>query len=82
MMSVLPTVAALLLQKCPVCMAAWIAAGTGLTVPGMFAESVRPLLGFASLLSMCFVCYRWLARISDDRLSAESPCGEIHESRR
>jgi len=43
-------VIALLLPKCPLCVAAWIAAGTGVAVPAALAGAIRPGLGIACAL--------------------------------
>ena len=48
--STIPGVIALLLPKCPLCLAAWIAAGTGVAVPAALAGSIRPALGIACAL--------------------------------
>ena len=48
---------AILLPKCPLCIAAWIAAGTGVAVPAMLAGSVRPVLAM-----VCIVCVLLMVR--------------------
>ena len=48
--SALPGALALLLPKCPLCIAAWVAAGTGIALPGTVAGSVRPCLAIACAL--------------------------------
>jgi hypothetical protein len=43
-------VIAILLPKCPLCLAAWIAASTGVAIPAIFAGSIRPALAIACAL--------------------------------
>lgn len=63
-----PAAILVLLPKCPLCIAAWIAAGTGLGVAVSTAASLRTLL-----LVSCLACLgyfaakrvlRWIARPS------------------
>jgi hypothetical protein len=57
--TVLPGAIAILLPKCPLCIAAWIAAGTGVAVPAMLAGSVRPLLAMVCVASVLLFVRRW-----------------------
>ena len=50
--SMIPGAVALLLPKCPLCIVAWVAAGTGVAVPTVLAGSVRPLLAVVCALSV------------------------------
>ena len=49
--SLLPCAFLAVLPKCPLCLAAWIAACTGVTLPTMVAGSIRPTLVIACVLS-------------------------------
>jgi hypothetical protein len=49
--SALPGAMVILLPKCPACLAAWIAASTGVALPTMVAGSIRPCLVIACVLS-------------------------------
>ena len=60
--SVLPGAAAILLPKCPLCLAAWFAAGTGIVLPAVLIDVIRPFLVIACILSAAFVLRRVVAR--------------------
>ena len=47
---VLPGSIAILLPKCPLCVAAWIAAATGVALPAVLAGSLRPALAIVCVL--------------------------------
>ena len=49
---------AILLPKCPLCIAGWVAAGTGLAVPTMLAGAVRPALAAVCVLAMFLLIRR------------------------
>jgi hypothetical protein len=58
---------AILLPKCPACIAAWIAAGTGVALPAMVAGSIRPLLMIVCVFSVAVLVLRarvWRVLIS------------------
>ncbi len=57
--SVIPAAIAILLPKCPLCIAAWIAAGTGVAVPTILAGSVRPVLAVVCVVSVLLLVRRW-----------------------
>jgi hypothetical protein len=59
---VLPGAALFLLPKCPLCIAAWVAAGTGIALPMAVAGSVRPVLGIACVISAGLVARSAIAR--------------------
>jgi hypothetical protein len=50
--SALPGVIAILLPKCPLCLAAWVAAGTGVALPAMAVGGVRVALWIACGLAL------------------------------
>jgi len=54
----LPGVAAVLLPKCPLCLAAWIAASTGIALPATVAGGVRPFLLVAFSVSALLLTWR------------------------
>lgn len=56
---VVSAAAAILLPKCPLCIAAWLAAGTGVAVPAMLAASVRPVLAVVCIASALLLIRRW-----------------------
>ena len=60
--SLLPGAVLVLLPKCPLCLAAWIAAGTGVALPALVASSVRPSLVIASVLSASLLVRRSVGR--------------------
>ena len=60
--SALPGAIAILLPKCPVCLAAWIAACTGIALPTMVAGSIRPFLVIACVLSASLLARRAIGR--------------------
>jgi len=60
--SALPGVLWLLLPKCPLCLAAWITAGTGIALPAVVANSVRPSLAIACVVSAFLLLCRTLRR--------------------
>ncbi|HUA58419.1 MAG TPA: hypothetical protein VML19_06670 [Verrucomicrobiae bacterium] len=60
--SVVPGAVAVLLPKCPLCVAAWIAAGTGVAVPAVVAGSLRPALAIACVLSVSVLIRRTVWR--------------------
>ena len=60
--TVLPGAIAILLPKCPICVAAWIAAGTGVAIPTTVATGIRPSLVVACLLLALLLCRRALGR--------------------
>jgi hypothetical protein len=51
-------VIAILLPKCPLCIAAWIAASTGIALPGVVAGSLRPLLATVCVLTALLLIRR------------------------
>jgi hypothetical protein len=55
---VLPGAIAFLLPKCPLCLAAWIAAGTGIALPAIVAGGIRPFLVIACMLSASLLVRR------------------------
>ena len=67
--SLLPGAVLVLLPKCPLCLAAWIAACTGVALPTVVASSVRPSLVIASVLSASLLVRRAMGRFR----SAEAP---------
>ncbi len=79
--SAIPGLIALLLPKCPLCLMAWIAASTGVAVPAIVANAIRPVLGIVcALLLIGFVLTRRLkpraaipVRRSRSLLAAISP---------
>ena len=56
--SLLPGAALILLPKCPLCLAAWIAATTGIALPATVTGSIRPSLIVACLLSATLLLRR------------------------
>ena len=60
--ALLPGAVAVLLPKCPLCIAAWVAACTGIALPAAVAGSVRPLLLIACVLSATLVVGAGIAR--------------------
>ena len=50
---------AILLPKCPLCVAAWLAAGTGIAVPAVLAGAVRPVLAVVCVLSLFRLTRGW-----------------------
>jgi hypothetical protein len=60
--SLLPGALLVLLPKCPLCLAAWIAACTGLAFPTVVAGSIRPLLVIACILSASLLVSRAIGR--------------------
>ncbi|HJZ96240.1 MAG TPA: hypothetical protein VKE70_07020 [Candidatus Solibacter sp.] len=52
--------AAILLPKCPACVAAWVAAGTGIALPTIVAGAIRPSLGVVCLVSVWLLVRRAL----------------------
>jgi hypothetical protein len=54
----LPSAVLALLPKCPMCLAAWIAATTGLSIPMPGAAQLRWLLLIASAAALAFVAAR------------------------
>jgi hypothetical protein len=58
--SVLPGALAVILPKCPLCIAAWLAASTGVALPAIFADSIRPALVIASVVSVALLIRRAL----------------------
>ena len=61
----LPGVIATLLPKCPLCVAAWVAAATGVALPAIVAGSIRPFLAMACLLPASLVVGRAIVRFLD-----------------
>ena len=60
--SLVPGAVLALLPKCPLCLAAWIAASTGVGVPLMVAGSIRPVLVIACVLSAALLVRRAILR--------------------
>lgn len=65
--SLAPGAALVLLPKCPLCLAAWIAACTGVGVPAIVAGSVRPVLVFACVTTILLLLRRGVVRLRWDR---------------
>jgi hypothetical protein len=59
---------AILLPKCPLCIAAWVAAVTGVTLPAIVAGSLRPFLVIACLFSALLLVRPALARFRIGRV--------------
>lgn len=50
--------AAILLPKCPLCIAAWVAAGTGVALPRVVADGIRPSLWIVCLVAAAALLIR------------------------
>jgi len=61
--SVLTGAGAILLPKCPACVTAWVAAGTGVALPSIVASAVRPSLGVVCLVSASLLMRRAIRRL-------------------
>ena len=57
--SLVPGAIALLAPKCPLCIVAWVAAGTGVALPAMLAGLIRPGLAVVCVVSMVLFVWRW-----------------------
>jgi len=71
---VLPGAVLVLLPKCPLCLAAWVAACTGIALPAAVTVSVRPALVIACALSGSLVVVRAVASL---RLTGAMPFGRV-----
>jgi hypothetical protein len=60
--SLLPGTGLVLLPKCPLCLAAWITACTGVALPTMVSSSIRPFLVIACVLSASLLIWRAIGR--------------------
>ena len=76
--SALPGVLAILLPKCPLCVAAWVAACTGVALPAMLAASVRPALAIACVLSAALLLRRLIGSKGPYRSPETVPLTERH----
>ncbi len=56
--SAVPGAIAILLPKCPLCIAGWVAASTGIAMPGMVAGGLRPLLATVCVLAVLLLIRR------------------------
>jgi hypothetical protein len=61
--SLAPGAFLVLLPKCPLCVAAWIAAGTGITLPAVLAGGIRPALAIACAGSILLLARRASGRL-------------------
>jgi hypothetical protein len=66
--SLLPGAFLVLLPKCPLCLIAWVAACTGVALPTIVANSIRPFLVIACALSASLVIHRVLCRLRHHRV--------------
>jgi hypothetical protein len=64
----LPGALAILLPKCPLCIAVWVAAVTGVTLPAIVAGSLRPFLVIACLFSALLLVRPALGRFRTGRV--------------
>jgi hypothetical protein len=60
--SLLPGVFLMLLPKCPLCLAAWIAASTGIALPAIVAGNLRPSLLIVSVSLTTLLAHRAVGR--------------------
>src|SRR5689334_22171089 len=60
--SLLPGAALILLPKCPLCLAAWIAAGAGVALPAAVIATIRPSLTIVCILSALLLVRRAISR--------------------
>jgi hypothetical protein len=58
--TVVPGVIAILLPKCPLCIAVWMAACTGIALPAIVAGGIRPALWIACVFSAFLLVRRAL----------------------
>ena len=74
----LPSVMLALLPKCPMCLAAYVAAGTGIGLSAAFASYFRSALVFAAAAMILYqfgrAALRWWMRITD-------PSDQLHSRR-
>ena len=63
-----PGALAILLPKCPLCIVAWVAAITGVTLPAIVAGSLRTFLFIACVFSVFLLIRPALARFRTGRV--------------
>jgi hypothetical protein len=59
---VFPAVVAILVPKCPLCLGAWFAAGTGVALPAIVARSIRPASLIVCMLAVIRFLFMYVVR--------------------
>jgi len=65
--SAIPGVIAILLPKCPLCVAAWVAAATGVALPAIVTTHLRPALWILCALSAALALHHVLIQRKQSR---------------